>query len=133
MYLLNHAQDEVLCYNYSSLIGGKTLQNKLTRDIIVHDKKLREKIEFLELEKAHLDDTVLREKELITEVFSKELEKLVKTTKQDNAKALKNKEKHEKEVFEQRLSRINDIYQKEKDAWIESIFNLCIKAGDEHE
>ena len=109
------------------------MQNKLTRDIIAHDKKLREKIEFLELEKAHLDDTVFREKELISEVFSKELVRLVKTTKQDNAKALKDKEKHEKEVFKQRLSKLNDIYQKEKDAWIESIFSVCIETGDDYE
>lgn len=109
------------------------MQNKFTLDIIAHDKKLREKIEFLELEKAHLDDTVFREKELISEVFSIELEKLIKKTKQDNAIALKNKVKHEKEVFEQRLSKINDIYQKEKDAWIESIFTVCIETGDENE
>lgn len=109
------------------------MQNKLTREIILKDKKLREQIEFLELEKAHLDDTVFREKELILEAFEEDLKKLIKTTKQENAKALKEKETHEKTIFEKRLAMINDIYQKEKDAWIESIFRVCIDEGDQSE
>lgn len=109
------------------------MQNKLTRDIINHDKNLREKIEFLELEKSHLDDTIFREKELILEAFSEDLKRLITKTKKENADTLKKKEIHEKKVFEQRLSTLNDIFSKEKDAWIESIFNLCISDGGDDE
>ena len=115
------------------LNGGTALQNKFTRNIISKDKNLREQIEFLELEKAHLDDTVFKEKELILQAFEEDLKNLIKKTKQENAKALKEKETLEKTNFEKRLAIMNDIYQKEKDAWIESIFRVCIDSGDSSE
>lgn len=109
------------------------LQSKMTKEIISHDKNLREKIEFLELEKSHLDDKIFREKELIEEAFSKDLERLIKKTQKENVTALKAKEKHEKEAFDKRLKTIKDIYNKQKDAWVESIFNACIESGGQDE
>lgn len=107
------------------------MQNKLTRDIVKHDKKLREKIEFLELEKSHLDDTIFREKELITEAFQSSLEKLLKKTKKENEQLFKEKETTEKKAFEERLTHIKKTYDDNKDAWIESIFSACIdESGD---
>ena len=60
---------------------GDEMQDSITKEIIALDKKLREKIELLELEKHHIDQTIDKETQKLKETFKDELEKLIDETK----------------------------------------------------
>lgn len=106
------------------------MQDSITKEIIALDKKLREKIELLELEKQHLDQTIDKETKKLIEQFKLELSKLIDETNKTNETFFKVKEQSVKSDFEVRLKSIQNQYNKNKDAWIESIFNACIDLGD---
>jgi V/A-type H+/Na+-transporting ATPase subunit G/H len=106
------------------------LQDSITKEIIALDKKLREKIELLELEKQHLDQTIDKETNKLIEQFKIELSKLIDETNKKNETFFKVKEQSVKNDFEARLKSIQNQYNQHKDAWIECIFNACIDLGD---
>ena len=106
------------------------MQDSITKEIIALDKKLREKIELLELEKQHLDQTIDKETNKLIEQFKIELSKLIDETNKKNETFFKVKELSVKNDFEARLKSIQNQYNQHKDAWIESIFNACIDLGD---
>lgn len=106
------------------------MQDSITKEIIALDKKLREKIELLELEKQHLDQTIDKETNKLIEKFKIDLSKLIDETNKKNETFFKAKEQSVKRDFEARLKSIQDQYNQHKDAWIESIFNACIDLGD---
>lgn len=106
------------------------MQDSITKEIIALDKKLREKIELLELEKQHLDQTIDKETKKLIQQFKLELSKLIDETNKTNETFFKVKEQSVKSDFEARLKSIQNQYNKNKDAWIESIFNACIDLGD---
>ena len=106
------------------------MQDSITKEIIALDKKLREKIELLELEKQHLDKTIDKETNKLIEQFKIELSKLIDETNKKNETFFKVKEQSVKNDFEARLKSIQNQYNQHKDAWIESIFNACIDLGD---
>jgi len=106
------------------------LQDSITKEIIALDKELREKIELLELEKQHLDQTIDKETTLMIEKYQHELSKLIDETQKKNETFFKEKEQSVKRDFEARLHSIQNKYNQHKDAWIESIFNACIELKD---
>ncbi len=106
------------------------MQDSITKEIIALDKKLREKIELLELEKQHLDQTIDKETNKLIEQFKIDLSKLIDETNKKNETFFKVKEQSVKRDFEARLNSIQNKYNQHKDAWIESIFNACIDLGD---
>lgn len=106
------------------------MQDSITKEIIALDKKLREKIELLELEKQHLDQTIDKETKKLIEQFKIDLSKLIDETNKTNETFFKVKEQSVKSDFEARLKSIQNQYDQHKDAWIESIFNACIDLGD---
>ena len=106
------------------------MQDSITKEIIALDKKLREKIELLELEKQHLDQTIDKETNKLIEQFKIDLSKLIDETNKKNETFFKVKEQSVKSDFEARLKSIQNQYNQHKDAWIESIFNACIDLGD---
>ncbi len=106
------------------------MQDSITKEIIALDKKLREKIELLELEKQHLDQTIDKETNKLIEQFKIDLFKLIDETNKKSETFFKVKEQSVKSDFEARLKSIQNQYNQHKDAWIESIFNACIDLGD---
>ena len=106
------------------------MQDSITKEIIALDKKLREKIELLELEKQHLDQTIDKETNKLIEQFKIDLFKLIDETNKKSETFFKVKELSVKNDFEARLKSIQNQYNQHKDAWIESIFNACIDLGD---
>ena len=60
------------------------MQDSITKEVIALDKKLREKIELLELEKQHLDQTIEKETKKLIENFQIELKKLIEETNEKN-------------------------------------------------
>ena len=106
------------------------MQDSITKEIIALDKKLREKIELLELEKQHIDQTIDKETKKLNETFKSELEKLIDETSQKNNMIFKAKKHSAKTDFETRLKSIQNLFDQHKDAWIESIFNACISDKD---
>ena len=102
------------------------MQDSITKEVIALDKKLREKIELLELEKQHLDQTIEKETKKLIENFQIELKKLIEETNEKNQVFFKGKEQIVKQDFESRLASIKKQFDANKDAWLEGIFNACI-------
>ena len=107
------------------------MQDSITKEIIALDKKLREKIELLELEKQHLDQTIDKETKKLKEAFKAELNKLIDETNQKNETFFKAKEHSVITDFNARLKSIQQQFDQHKDAWIESIFKACINEKDD--
>lgn len=107
------------------------MQDSITKEVIALDKKLREKIELLELEKQHLDQTIEKETKKLIENFQIELKKLIEETNKKNLVFFKEKEQIVKQDFESRLATIRKQFDANKDAWIESIFNACISLEED--
>ncbi len=107
------------------------MQDSITKEIIALDKKLREKIELLELEKQHLDQTIEKETIKLKELFQLEMTKLVEETKKLNDSIYKTKKQQVKKEFEVRLETIQTKFDANKDAWVESIFNACINQEED--
>ena len=76
------------------------MQDSITKEIIALDKKLREKIELLELEKQHLDQTIDKETNKLIEQFKIDLFKLIDETNKKSETFFKVKEQSVKNDFE---------------------------------
>ena len=99
------------------------MRNVITKEIVKIDKTLREQIEILELEKAHIDLAVKKEKERIIKDFNRQLSKLIEQTKQEQEALFESIEREARIAFDTRLKQLHTQYQEQKDAWIEHIFD----------
>lgn len=100
----------------------------IIKDTIMLDKKAREKIKALELEKAGLDARVKEEAKFIEDAFKQSNKKKLAARKKAYQKEIKTREKNELEHFERNLKTMNDQFEKNKEQWIEDIFKACTKA-----
>lgn len=100
----------------------------IIKDTIMLDKKAREKIKALELEKAGLDARVKEEAKFIEDAFKQSNKKKLAARKKAYQKEIKTREKNELEHFERNLKTMNDQFEKNKEQWIEDIFEACTKA-----
>ncbi|NCC55850.1 MAG: hypothetical protein EOM11_10310 [Erysipelotrichia bacterium] len=91
------------------------------------DKKARESVEELKFKKENLDQLVKEEEQ--------KLKKEMKFHIQDNVKNLKNKyideirvkHEQEKKKFDAALNELILVFEREKDQWIEAIYQSCTK------
>lgn len=103
------------------------MSSNLIRDIIQMDKKARESVEELKFKKENLDQLVKEEEQ--------KLKKEMKFHIQDNVKNLKNKyideirvkHEQEKKKFDAALNELILVFEREKDQWIEAIYQSCTK------
>ena len=100
----------------------------IIKDTIMLDKKAREKIKALELEKAGLDARVKEEAKFIEDAFKQSNKKKLAARKKAYQKEIKTREKNELEHFERNLKTMNEQFEKNKEQWIEDIFEACTKA-----
>lgn len=105
------------------------MRNIITKEIVKLDKTLREQIEILEIEKAHIDQAVLKEKQRLIDAFQVELKQLIKRTVQEQESLFERIESEARLAFETRLQQMNEQFHSQKDAWVEHIFHAMIK-GD---
>lgn len=103
------------------------MSSNLIRDTIQMDKKARESVEELKFKKENLDQLVKEEEQ--------KLKKEMKFHIQDNVKNLKNKyideirvkHEQEKKKFDAALNELILVFEREKDQWIEAIYQSCTK------
>jgi 2C-methyl-D-erythritol 2,4-cyclodiphosphate synthase len=103
------------------------MYSNLIRDTIQMDKKARESVEELKFKKENLDQLVKEEEQ--------KLKKEMKFHIQDNVKNLKNKyideirvkHEQEKKKFDAALNELILVFEREKDQWIEAIYQSCTK------
>jgi len=107
------------------------LRNIITKEIVKLDKTLREQIEILEIEKAHIDQAVLKEKQRLINAFQVELKQLVKKTVQEQETLFQRIETEARLAFETRLMQINEQFNAQKDAWIEHVFHAMLEGDKE--
>ncbi len=100
----------------------------IIKDTIMLDKKAREQIKELELEKSQLDDRVKEEAKLIREAFENANKKKLKARKAAFEQEIKTREKNELEHFNRNLKAMKEQFENHKDEWIEEIYIACTKA-----
>lgn len=100
----------------------------IIKDTIMLDKKAREKISELELEKSQLDARVKEEAKFIEDAFKQSNKKKLAARKKAYQKEVKTREKNELKHFERNLETMNEQFEKNKEQWIKDIFEACTKA-----
>ncbi len=103
------------------------MYSNLIRDTIQMDKKAREAVEELKLKKDNLDHLVKEEETRLKKEMQHDIKLAVKELEKKYKEDIKVKLDQEKEKFELALNEIVAVFEREKESWIDSIYQSCIK------
>jgi len=99
----------------------------LAKEIIAIDRIARKKIELLENEKKELPDFLRIEKTDKMKQYKLEVENEIKETKKVFEVDLKTKQANSVKDLNKRVKEIDDKYQKNRENWIDSLYEECLK------
>ena len=103
------------------------MYSNLIRDTIQIDKKAREAVQELKTKKENLDVLIKEEEKHLKKAMQKEIKDAVATLKKKYQEEINVKKEHEKIKFDAALKELHDVYQREKDEWVKTIYASCIK------
>lgn len=103
------------------------MQSAIIKETVAIDKKYREAIEQLESQKEHIDEIVLAERKKIIQNHQKELKATLHQISLNHINQYELKLEKERLLFEETLLNLKSLYENNKNAWIKSIFEACIK------
>jgi ribosome-binding ATPase YchF (GTP1/OBG family) len=107
------------------------LRNTITKEIVKLDKTLREEIEILEVEKAHLDQALSKEKTKLIASFETDLTALIKSTTKTQQELFQLAESEARVAYQNRLKQIKEQFDTQKVAWTKHIFDAVTKGTSE--
>ncbi|HOO43444.1 MAG TPA: hypothetical protein PKU69_00095 [Bacillota bacterium] len=90
------------------------------------DKQMRQKVKELEEEKAKLPIFLRQQRKDLSAKYEAEAKQQIEARKQKIETDLKDAKNSAEKDLKEAMKEIQDIYQKNKDEWIESIYQQCI-------
>lgn len=103
------------------------MYSNLIKDTIQMDKKARESVEELRLKKENLDHLVKEEEQKLKKEMQVQIKESVKNLEKKYKDEIKIKHDQEKKKFDAALTELVSVFEREKDQWIETIYQSCIK------
>ncbi|MDY0294299.1 MAG: hypothetical protein RBQ71_00655 [Acholeplasmataceae bacterium] len=103
------------------------MYSNLIRDTIQMDKKARESVEELKIKKDNIDHLIKEEEVKLKKDMQIQIKESVKNLEKKYKDEIKVKLEQEKTKFDAALSELVDVFEREKDQWIETIYQSCIK------
>ncbi|MDX9691750.1 MAG: hypothetical protein RBT45_04780 [Acholeplasmataceae bacterium] len=103
------------------------MYSNLIKDTIQMDKKARELVEELNLKKENLDHLVKEEEHRLKKEMQAQIKESVKNLEKKFKDEIKIKHEQEKMKFESALAELISVFEREKDLWIETIYQSSIK------
>ncbi len=103
------------------------MYSHLIKDTIQIDKKAREAVQELKSKKENLDVLIKEEEKQLKKAMQKEIKDAVAALKKKYQEEIDVKKEQEKIKFDAALKELHDVYEREKDQWIETIYKTCIK------
>jgi len=103
------------------------MHHNIIKDTINLDKKAREEVSKIAIEKEHLDETIKKETEKLHQSFLAEIEKTIKVTQERYEAEIQEKKKSELLTYKETLKNIQKQYEDNKDLWIKQIYEVCVK------
>ena len=107
------------------------MRNTITKEIVKLDKTLREEIEILEVEKAHLDQALSKEKTKLIASFESDLNALIKSTTLKQQEQFQLAESEARVANQNRLEHIKEQFNTQRVAWTKHIFDAITKGTPE--
>ena len=99
----------------------------IAKEIVAVDRIARKKIELLETEKKELPEFLRQEKIKKTSEYKKKVEIEIINTVRDNEIELLARKSESAKDLNVRMNDINDKFEKNKESWIGSLFDECVK------
>ncbi len=103
------------------------MYSHLIKDTIQIDKKAREAVQELKSKKDNLDALIKEEEKQLKKAMQKEIKDAVVALKKKYQEEIDVKREQEKIKFDAALKELHDVYEREKDQWIKTIYDTCIK------
>ena len=103
------------------------MYSNLIRDTIQIDKKAREAVQELKHKKENLDALIKEEEHRLKKAMIKEIKDAVVALKKKYQEEIDVKKEQEKIKFDAALKELHDVYEREKDQWVKTIYESCIK------
>lgn len=103
------------------------MYSNLIRDTIQMDKKARESVEELKFKKENLDHLVKEEEQKLKKEMQIHIKESVKNLEKKYQDEIKVKHEQEKMKFDAALTELISVFEREKNQWIETIYQSCIK------
>lgn len=103
------------------------MYSNLVRNIVQLDKKARESVDEYKIKKENINNLVNEEEIRLKKEMLTEIKTAVKNLENKYKNEIKIKLEQEKIKFDAALNEIITIFEREKDVWVETIFQSCIK------
>ncbi|MEF3693293.1 MAG: hypothetical protein V3569_03840 [Acholeplasmataceae bacterium] len=103
------------------------MYSNLVRNIVQLDKKARESVDEYKIKKENINNLVNEEEIRLKKEMLTEIKTAVKNLENKYKNEIKVKLEQEKIKFDAALNEIITIFEREKDVWVETIFQSCIK------
>lgn len=103
------------------------MYSHLIKDTIQIDKKAREAVQELKTKKDNLDALIKEEEKHLKKAMQKEIKDAVTALKKKYQDEINIKREQEKVKFDVALKELHDVYEREKDQWINTIYEACVK------
>ena len=103
------------------------MYSNLVRYTIQMDKVARESVEELKTKKENIDALVKEEEVRLKKEMHDEIKESVKQLKKTYKDEIKEKHEQEKLKFDHSLNELLQVFENEKEQWIESIYQSVIK------
>ncbi|MBN2268054.1 MAG: hypothetical protein JXC35_01390 [Acholeplasmataceae bacterium] len=103
------------------------MYSNLVRNIVQLDKKARESVDEYKIKKENINHLVNEEEIRLKKEMLTEIKTAVKNLENKYKNEIKIKLEQEKIKFDAALNEIITIFEREKDVWVETIFQSCIK------
>jgi F0F1-type ATP synthase membrane subunit b/b' len=91
------------------------------------DKDMRLKVKTLEDERAALPEFLREQRKQLSDKYSTDAKKQISAKKQEIEKGLEDAKNSAEEKLSGMLTQLNEYYEKNKDSWIEELYNQCVK------
>jgi len=101
---------------------------KLIQEIVEADEKARENLQEIKEERAHVSAKVMEMRPVIETRYKKEAEDRIHQHKIKLENDFEKKSLHYSVQYEKSLEKLIDRFNKNKDVWVESIYNNCLNS-----
>ena len=101
---------------------------KLIQEIVEADERARENLQVIKEERAHVSAKMMEMRPVIEARFKKEAEGRIHQHKIKLENDFEKKYLQYSVQYEKSLEKLVDRFNKNKDVWVESIYNNCLNA-----
>jgi len=101
---------------------------KLIQEIVEADEKARESLQEIKEERAHVSAKVMEMRPVIETRYKKEAEDRILQHKIKLENDFEKKSLQYSVQYEKSLEKLIDRFNKNKDVWVESIYNNCLNS-----